>query len=386
MPARRKNKIISALASVKFAYITMGLLMFIVVLCTLEQKQIGIHGAVQKYFRSLFLYGEFPGAGLRIPVFPAGGILGLALIVNVSLSMAFNLQRTARKAGIWLIHLGLVLLVAGEFITGIYSVESKMTIREGSSLNFSEDPRRSELAFVDLNRDDFERVYSITDSFLRTGKEFRHPAWPFTVRIKSYLPNAALGERPSGGAIPPSLADRGAGRRLVVRPVPSARPNGRRDMPAAFVEILEDGRTAGTWLVSAALDRHQMLTLGGKSYAFALRAKRYYVPYSITLKDFEREVYPGTGIPKKFSSLIRLDHPAKGESRDVLIEMNSPLRYLGKTFYQASYADDDKVSIFQVVENPGWLMPYAAFILMALGLLVHFTPRVVPSRWAGGRA
>jgi hypothetical protein len=73
-----------------------------------------------------------------------------------------------------------------------------------------------------------------------------------------------------------------------------------------------------------------------------------------------------------FSSLVHLKNPAKGEERDVLIYMNQPLRYGGKTFYQASFGKGDTLSVLQVVENPGWLLPYISTVLVTLGLLVHF--------------
>ncbi|MEK9145093.1 MAG: hypothetical protein AAB339_05745, partial [Elusimicrobiota bacterium] len=52
--------------------------------------------------------------------------------------------------------------------------------------------------------------------------------------------------------------------------------------------------------------------------------------------------------------------------------MNNPLRYGNKAFYQASFGKDDKLSVLQVVENPGWLLPYLACILASLGLAVQF--------------
>ena len=72
------------------------------------------------------------------------------------------------------------------------------------------------------------------------------------------------------------------------------------------------------------------------------------------------------------ASLVRLDNPGTGESRDVLIYMNQPLRYDGKAFYQASFGKGDTLSVLQVVENPGWLIPYVSTVLVTLGLLVHF--------------
>jgi hypothetical protein len=102
-----------------------------------------------------------------------------------------------------------------------------------------------------------------------------------------------------------------------------------------------------------------------------MRARREYLPYALTLKDFRHDVYPGTDLPKNFSSLVHLSG-RDGEERDVLIYMNQPLRHDGKAFYQASFGEGDRLSVLQVVENPGWLLPYVSCVLVTLGLLVHF--------------
>ncbi|MEK6543817.1 MAG: cytochrome c biogenesis protein ResB [Elusimicrobiota bacterium] len=107
-----------------------------------------------------------------------------------------------------------------------------------------------------------------------------------------------------------------------------------------------------------------------------MRSSREYLPYSIELKDFRHEVYPGTEIPRHFSSLVSLINEERSEKRDVLISMNKPLRYQGLTFYQASFGKDDTLSILQVVRNPGWLVPYAACVLVGFGLLLHFVLRL----------
>ena len=61
-----------------------------------------------------------------------------------------------------------------------------------------------------------------------------------------------------------------------------------------------------------------------------------------------------------------LDLPqARGEDRDVLIRMNSPLRHAGDSYYQASFEPGDQVSVLQVVRNPASLTPYVACSLVA---------------------
>jgi len=57
----------------------------------------------------------------------------------------------------------------------------------------------------------------------------------------------------------------------------------------------------------------------------------------------------------------------------VLIFMNQPLRYAGKTFYQASFGKGDTLSVLQVVKNPGWLLPYISWRGgWPFGLILHF--------------
>jgi hypothetical protein len=103
-----------------------------------------------------------------------------------------------------------------------------------------------------------------------------------------------------------------------------------------------------------------------------LQPVRYVKPYSITLKKFTHECYPGTGIPKNFASHITLNDPAHAVSRDVVISMNRPFRYAGDTYYQAGFGRDGTSSILQVVRNPGFAAPYIACGIITLGLLVQF--------------
>jgi hypothetical protein len=56
------------------------------------------------------------------------------------------------------------------------------------------------------------------------------------------------------------------------------------------------------------------------------------MPFSLRLLEFKHDKYPGTDIPKNFSSRVRLQRPDTGEDREVLIFMNNPLRYAGSRF------------------------------------------------------
>src|SRR5690606_16167557 len=108
-----------------------------------------------------------------------------------------------------------------------------------------------------------------------------------------------------------------------------------------------------------------------------LRFKRTYKPYTLHLIEFRHDRFVGTQTPRNFSSRIRLVDPTQNEDREVLIYMNNPLRYGGETVYQSAYKEGDVGTILQVVRNPGWLLPYIACALVAVGMLIHFGMHLV---------
>ena len=108
-----------------------------------------------------------------------------------------------------------------------------------------------------------------------------------------------------------------------------------------------------------------------------MRPERHYQPFSLTLEKFSHDMYPGTDIPKNFSSRVRINTPDGGPGREVLIYMNNPLRYAGLTYYQAGFEPNDHTTILQVVRNPSWLVPYISCGAIALGLVIQFLMHLV---------
>jgi hypothetical protein len=195
---------------------------------------------------------------------------------------------------------------------------------------------------------------------------------PFTVRVKTFYGNPSLVDKPTPGYDQvKSTADTNAG--IWWRELPRETVMERRDMPSGIVELLAPQGSLGTYLVSAFLVRPPELTFNGHAFVLELRPERFYKSFSLHLVEFKHDNYPGTDIPKNFSSRVRLQRPETGENREVLIYMNNPLRYWGETYYQASFDSDDKGTILQVVHNPSWLTPYFACVLVAVGLVIQFS-------------
>jgi hypothetical protein len=355
--------------SLKLTILCLAALMILVVACTLAQVRLGTLGAVNLYMRSWFYW--MPLGGLSIPIFPGGATVGLVLMVNLIAAQVRRLELSWRKAGIWIVHAGLILLFVGEFVTSAFQVDARLAVEEGQTVNFISVPREVELALTDQTDPRVDDVFGVTEAALGRGGTVAIQGTPLSVRVLTYQRNAQLGQLPEGVPLP---ADQGIGAmsRLGFRPLAPVTNDEAMDTSVAVVEVQDGGRPIGRWLASNVIEQPQVFTASGRTYALVLRDRRIYLPYTLTLEKFSHDVYPGTDIPKNFSSLVRLQNPVRGEDRNVLIYMNQPLRYDGKAFYQASFGKGDTLSILQVVENPGWLIPYVSTVLVTLGLLVHF--------------
>jgi len=358
-----------ALTSLQLTIACLALLMVLVVACTLAQVSLGTLGAVNLYMRSFAVWWKVPGTEWSIAVLPGGALVGVVLIVNLVAAQARRLERSWRKAGLWIAHAGLVLLLAGEFVTSALQVEAQLPVEVGQTRNYVESPREVELALVDVTDPSHDDAYAVPDSLLSQGGRIEIPGTPVALVVKSFLRNAELSRRGPGD--PPALATAGVGASVAARELPPVTADDAANRTAVYVEPWAGGRSYGTWLASSELGAPQSFTHEGRTYALAMRARRDYLPYSVTLKEFRHDVYPGTDIPKNFSSKVRIGAPEGGPGREVLIYMNNPLRYEGLTYYQAGF-DGEHTTILQVVRNPSWLVPYVSCGAIALGLAVQF--------------
>jgi ResB-like family protein len=368
--------VLDVLTSLKLTIVCLAILMVLVVACTLAQVSLGTWGAVEIYMRAWLVWSRLPGTSLSFPVFPGGALVGLVLMFNLVAAQLKRLELSWKKAGLWIVHAGLILLFVGEFVTGVYQVDTRLAVEVGQTVDFVESPREHELVVTDVTDPAADEVYGVPERRLAREGEVKLPGTPVTLRVHRFLHDAVLRSR--GPSDPPTPATMGVGTQVAVREptLEEKKQAGPEDekvnMTTAFVEPVAGGRSYGTWLVSMGLGAPQSFTHEGRTYALAMRPRRWYLPYAVTLKEFRHDVYEGTQIPKNFSSLVQLRDPRRKEDREVLIYMNQPLRYDGKAFYQASFGKGDTLSILQVVENPGWLLPYISCILVGIGLIVHF--------------
>jgi hypothetical protein len=377
--------------SLKLTVALLALSALLVFLATLDQVNLGIWAVQEKWFKSLIVLHNIKG--IPVPVFPGGYFIGGLLLINLVAAHAKRFAFTWKKAGIQLVHGGLILLLIGELFTGLFQEEYQLRLDEGQTKNYSESWRFNELAIIDTTSPTEDVATVIPEKLLaRVGSEISTPALPFRVVVRDYFPNATLAVReqsPAAGGGVRNLATAGLGPRVAVTPLPITYRHDQRNLPAAFIELIGPEGSIGTFLFSTMLVEPERITYAGREWSLNFRFERAYKPYSLTLLEFTHDRYAGTDIPKNFSSRVRLRSQDGTDDREALIFMNNPLRYDGMTFYQAGFDNNDTTTVLQVVRNPSWVIPYLSCLLMSVGLFWQFGWHLVrysATRGAAGKS
>jgi len=341
--ARIYRRLISVTGSLELTTIGLLWLFGLVLAGTFYQLGHSIHETTLTFFHSWLIY-----AG-PIPL-PAGQLMYVILGVNLVVSAFTRIPFRWSKAGLFIIHIGLILLVVGGLTQRFSRRESVLVLAEGQSDSYSYDLRRWELV-------------------VGSDGEERYPldALPEdidgdSVVVVASLPDAELYDGGTDGIANTEVA-RALGPATAVRDNP---------VPGVILRI------AGESVLLYGGDPVPTTTESG--IVLRLEPSRYAIPAELRLEEFTAEFFEGTGTPKSFTSRVRV---IQGDlERPAVISMNEPLRLQDYTIYQLAYdaSGARDVSVFQVVQNPLRWLAYVVSLLISAGLLLHFVIRVVDVR------
>jgi hypothetical protein len=386
------------LADLRLTLTLLSLSMILIFVATLEQVRVGIRGAQAEFFESMYGIWHYPeqfwGGEFLNPIplpIPGGYLLGGLLILNLIAAFITRFQWTGKKMGIQLIHLGIILLLIGQLATQAMQEESRMQIDKGESKNYLERFHGVELAFIDVTDPDTEQVVSLPQELLEKGGIHYSKDLPFKVRVLEFGPNCEFNTLPPAQKKtgPSGTVNRGVieATNLQIRPKPEDFSSEGMNFGYVVFEVLDGAESMGIWAaISHPAGNHwwaqinpkmgdlafQPIRTQGRLWGATLRPEREYLPYSIELLGIANEFYQGTDIPFNFESEIVLNME-QNQTRRALVYMNTPLRHEGKTFYQYQMNKAADYTVFQVVRNPSWLVPYIACILVSIGLLWQFS-------------
>lgn len=360
------KNILKQAASLKITAVCLLALVILVIWGTVYQSEFGLYPAQQKFFYSwYFLVLGF------IPL-PGTVLIFCLLFINLVSALFFRIGFRLANLGNLITHTGILFLLVGSFLTFYFSQESSLVLKEGQTGNVSASSHLWELAIWTGPEDTGERdVFAVDAAGFKPGFGVDFPDLDLDVAVQAFFRSCT----------PLKAADQ----TVVDLHEKPAEPEAEDNRAGGIFMIRSAG--AGYRAVLFADEIVQApLTHQGRPVFLCLRNKRFPLPVSLTLQDFQVTFYPNSDIPRSFSSRVTLQSPGGELQRDVVISMNKPLRYRDYTFFQSSYFVDeagDEYTVLSVVKNRGRLLPYISSLWIFTGLLIQFLRKLLASKKRG---
>ena len=381
------DRALAVAASLRTSVVLLVLLALLTWLGTLEQVDSGLFDVQRRYFDSFGLIHE--AWGVPIPL-PGARLVMIVLFVNLAIGGVLRMRRGVATAGVLIAHLGIVFLLFAGLVKAWYSVEGHVTLPDGGQANFFESYQRFEFALLEKQEGGRVREFTIPEeAFTRATPakpvRFAQAELPFELEVTRYLPNCRA--VPKGPMVDAALP-------VIDGFFLDARPQEReheRNRPGAYVALIEKSTGArNEGLVIGDSDQPLPASFGGRSFGVELRHEQHELPFTIGLQKFTKQDHPGMEMAKAFSSDVRVTKD--GSTRPLRISMNQPLREAGFVLYQSSWAAADEArgvpqrSILAVVNNPADQFPLYACIVIAIGLALHYSRKLLRHIRAEARA
>ena len=367
------KKTMDVLASFPLSCVLFLLLLLLTYLGTLYQVEHGLYQAQRRYFESLVLvhwaFGRFP-----IPL-PGTYLLLIVLAVNLTLGGIVRVRMGWSKFGILITHAGILVMLAGSFVTYRYSTAGHMTLYEGESSSEFQSSNEWEIAVGEATGGPTREYLIPARDFMHLSgtrtRTFRFPDLPFELILRGFAPNA----RPT----PEKKPGEGVDGFMLMSQERSREEEA--NLPGIVAVLRESqGGAERSALLWAGAFQPWVTPAGGKTWAVELRPRRWTLPFTITLDKFTRELHPQTNMPSKFISDVTKTE--QGVAQQARITMNEPLRNLGYTLYQSSWGPsnarpgDRLYSVFAVVRNPAEQFPLYSCLIITIGMAIHFMQKL----------
>ena len=196
--AMKDNPLFKFFSSLRLTVVLLALSLIIIFFGTMAQEPMGLNIAVDRYFKSWFVDQVAMEAGViktaqlfgfqwppvtpeqilgdrGWPVFPGGYLVGTLLLLNLLTAHYARFELSAKKAGIFLTHIGIITLLLGQLFTDILQVESFVSMERGDRRNYSISFDDNELVFMHPMKGGSNRVVSIPEQMLKNKTSTEHP-------------------------------------------------------------------------------------------------------------------------------------------------------------------------------------------------------------------
>ena len=353
------------------------LLALLTYLGTLDQVDNGLFEAQRKYFESIWV--KQPLGPIWIPL-PGAYLVMVLLFVNLVVGGMVRIRKGWATAGVIVTHVGILLMLVAGLVKFYYSEEGHVTLFEGQTKAEFESYYNWELVALEPDSSGGALEHPIGPQALQSakgaaGRVFKDPTLPFDLQVTHYMRNCQVMPKGPMFQVQVPVID-GA----FLREMPLEK-EAEQNVVGCYVGVLGHDGTRKDLILSGMDDAPKVLEFGGRKFGLDLRRQRFPMPFSVRLDKFTKEDHPRMAMAKVFSSDVTVSGP--NGTRALKISMNQPLRDKGLVLYQASWGPSNArpgerlFSMLAVARNPSDQWPLYSCLVIAAGLLLHFSRKLV---------
>ncbi|MBK7644281.1 MAG: cytochrome c biogenesis protein ResB [Planctomycetes bacterium] len=353
------------------------LLALLTYLGTIDQVDHGLFEAQKKYFESMVVWQQ---VGPLVVPLPGAYLVMVLLCVNLVLGGLVRIRKGWATVGVIVTHCGIILMMIAGLVKFKYCKEGHVTLYEGQAKSEFESYYDWELVVLEPTERGTVIEHPIEPTAVEhskgdKGRTFDDPTLPFALQVTHYMRNCQMMPKGPMFSVDVPVVD-GA----FLREMPLEKET-EQNVPGVYVTAIgRDGsRTDG--IVWGGSNAPLRANLAGKAFGLDLRRQKFPMPFEVRLDKFTKEDHPRMAMAKVFSSDVTVRE--SNSTRAVKISMNEPLRDKGLVLYQASWGPSNArpgerlFSTLAVVSNPSDQWPLWSCLVIAVGLLTHFTRKLV---------
>ncbi len=291
-----------------------------------------------------FIENDYGAAAARAAVYNAWWfeLLLLLFIVNMLGRTILDKMYLRKKFSLFLFHFSFFIIFTGAAVTRYISYEGMMHIREGET--------------TDLFSSSEKYVYGYLDDGTQM-KEFSFRADFIPGKRNRFKRTIRLGDK-----------------KYTLTFIKYTAGTGQKNTPGILTFLVTDGNSQKEVSIFEKRGSQQepvTFDLGSTRLSLSYGSRLIKLPFSLKLKDFQLERYPGSNSPSSYASEVVLTDKENHVEMPFRIYMNHILNYRGFKFFQSSYDPDEKGTILSVNHDAlGTTLTYIGYFLMTLGMII----------------
>lgn len=337
-------------SKVEFFCLLILFYIFVLVVGTVEQKNFGLNFVQDVYFNSMLIF-FFD----KVPI-PGGKLLLILMCLSLFFRLIFDKWKK-KKAGTIILHLGVLFLLFGAFLSNQLKIEGTIILKENGYSNFF---LRSDLYDFEFLNKNTQKKYN--EKIFINDKNKIISLDNFNINLHKFVSNSVLLKRQKFLS---SSESNGVSRFFLINDFPS------------FVEQ-EENRIFLHFSIKTIFFEKEILILEDDFLNYEINDfkinifKKYEaLPFNLYLSKFDKIMYEGTKKVKNYISNLIIENN-EGLIWKTKIEMNKPLRIDEYTLYQTSYLEgNDRSTVLTIVKDTWNFYPYIATCIIFTGFVIH---------------